>query len=349
MTGKLVVRIRRPGFSIRLPRRATAVVGVLLALNIVTICLATSFGTYPISIRSVIGAVLGHGDQLDQLAVRRLRLPRILEGDLVGAALGLAGAIFQLLTRNPLASPDLLGVNEAAAVVAVWMILSGVSVVFVPIGAFGGALAAALLVGILTVRRRFSMYRVILVGIGINFFAAAIISYLLTHATYERSTVQYAQQWLSGSLYYSSWQQVRILGAVLLVILPLTLSLGRRLNVLQLGDDIAAALGVSSASLQIGLTAIGVLLAAVAVSAAGPIGFVAFMSPHIARRLARTTSAAVLPVAAGVGALLVMLADYTAKRVLEPSELPVGIVIIVLSGPYLLFLLQRAERTTGVG
>jgi ABC-type Fe3+-siderophore transport system permease subunit len=149
--------------------------------------------------------------------------------------------------------------------------------------------------------------------------------------------IQAAQQWLLGSLYLSSWQQIHLILIPLLVVVALMLSLGRRLNPFQLGDEMATALGMTTPRLQITFAAAGALLAALAV-----------FSPHIARRIAHTSSAATLPVAMCVGALLVLAADYTARRILEPTELPLVIVTIFLGAPYLLFLLYRTERDTGV-
>src|SRR5262249_21733742 len=146
----------------------------------------------------------------------------------------------------------------------------------------------------------------------------------------------------------ATWHDIRILALTLAILGPLSLFLGRQLNTFQLGDDLAVGLGVRTTSLQLVLAAAGAFLAAVVVAFAGPIGFVAFIAPHIARRLARTSSASSLAVAIGVGALLVLIADYVAKRILEPTELPVGITTILLGAPYLLFLLYRTERDTGV-
>ena len=344
-----MLRADRLHSSIRLPRRATIVFLALGSASLAVICLTTAFGEYSISVWSVISTLFGHGSRVDNVVIRLFRLPRILECVLVGAALGLSGGVYQALTRNPLASPDIIGVNEGAAVVAVFMILRGSPADLVPIGAFGGAIAVVLIVGALGVRRQFSMYRLILVGIGISSFGGAIIAYLLTlpssSANFYRLEV--AQQWLVGAMSGASWHGVRVLGLALLIITPIVLALSRELDTFQLGDDLSTALGLRSTRLQIVLALLGALLAAVVVSVAGPIGFVAFISPHIARRLARTSSAAALPVAMVVGGLLVLLSDYAAQRIFEPTELPVGIMTVVLGAPYLLFLLYKTERRTG--
>jgi iron complex transport system permease protein len=348
MSRHLVIRTARPEVSLRLPTRPTILSGILLISLFVALCLATAFGFYAISPLKVVKALVGSGAHLDVFVIREIRLPRVLEGLLVGAALGLSGAIFQSLSRNPLASPDILGINEGAAVVAVWMILQNYPANLIPLGAFGGALGAIAILALLGVRRHFSIYRLMLIGVAINTFAGATVAYLLTRpAPVGRQLA--AQQWLFGSLVSATWGSIRILALTLIVLAPLALILGRQLNTFQLGDDLAVSLGIRTTLLQLLLAAVGALLAAVVVAFAGPIGFVAFIAPHIARRLSCTSSAASLPAAIGVGALLVLLADYIAKRILEPTELPVGITTILIGAPYLLFLLYRNERDSGVG
>jgi iron complex transport system permease protein len=349
MRRHLVIRVRRPGLSARLPARPTVVLALLLVLTAVCVCLTAAYGDYPIPISGVLLAIAGHGTPIDNLIVLQTRLPRIGECVLLGAALGLSGGIFQTLTRNPLAAPDVIGVNEGAAVVAVWMLLAGAPAGLVPVGALAGALAAVAAVALLGVRRRLSMYRLILVGIGINTLAAAVIAYLLTQtspANFDR--LQVAQQWLFGSTSGATWGGVREIALALLVITPLVFACGSQLNTLQLGDDLGAALGVPVVRLQLVSAGLGALLAAIVVSIAGPIGFVAFISPHIARRVTRTASVASLPAAMAVGGLLLLLADYTAERILEPTELPAGITTIVIGAPYLLYLLVRGEQRTGI-
>jgi iron complex transport system permease protein len=354
MRRHLVIRspgfsVRLPAFSVRLPLRPTAVLATLLALTVVAVCLATSFGEYSLPVPEVLRTIAGQGTAIDNLVIVQFRLPRIVECVLIGAALGLSGGIFQTLTRNPLAAPDVIGVNEGAAVVAVWLLLAGAPAALVPVGAFAGALGAVGLVALLGVRRQLSMYRLILVGIGINTLAAAVIAYLLTRASpanFDR--LQVAQQWLFGSVAGATWYNVGVVALALVVITPLVFACGRQLNTLQLGDDLGVGLGVPIVRVQLVTAGLGALLAAVVVSVAGPIGFVAFVSPHIARRLTRTASVASLPAAMAVGGLLLLVSDYTAERILEPTELPVGITTTVIGAPYLLFLLLRGEQRSGI-
>lgn len=347
MKRHVVIRVSGTDVSWRVPRRAAiATAGLVLAL-LAAVCLATAFGVYRESVWSVVEAIFGAGNRLNVVVIQDLRLPRILEGLAVGAALGLSGAIFQALSRNPLASPDILGVNEGAAVVAIWMIIANVPENLVPVGAFGGALAVIAMLALFGVRRHFSIYRLILAGLAINALAGAAVAYSITRPAPLGRTLA-AQQWLLGDLTQSNWSSVRDLAIGLAVLMPAAVILGRQLNAFQLGDDLATSLGVRFKSFQLTIAGIGAFLAAAAVAFAGPVGFVAFISPHIARRLARTSGAAALPAAAAVGALLVVAADYVAQRIDQPTDIPVGIMTVLLGAPYLLFLLYRSERDTGV-
>jgi iron complex transport system permease protein len=344
----LALRLERPELSARLPTRATLVCATLGLAIALAVCLATAFGYYPISPISVIQALLGARSHLDIFIVRDIRLPRILEGALAGAALGLSGAILQALTRNPLASPDILGINQGAAVVAVWLIVEDAPYNLVPIGAFAGASAVIAILALLGVRRRFSIYRLMLIGVGINAFCAAIVGYLLTLPIPPDRVVS-AEQWLFGSVEAATWFDIRILSAALIVVVLSVALLSRQLNAFQLGPEVAVGLGVRPNLVQILLALCAAILAAVVVSVAGPIAFVAFVAPHIARRLTRNSSAASLPAAMGTGALVLLIADYAGKRLLEPTiELPVGITTVLIGAPYLLFLLYKNERDTGV-
>lgn len=341
------VTVRLGGCSARIPRRALVVTVTIAVVVVIAICVSLAFGEYPISIGAVISGLVGHGSALNKLVVREIRLPRIALAGLVGGALGLSGAIFQSLTRNPLASPDIVGISEGAAVVAVAMIIGGVSSQLVPLGAFAGALGAMAIVVALGARRHFSFYRLILIGIAINVFGSAAVAYMLTKAQFTQAA-PLAQQWLLGSVGAPGYQDVVIMLIALAVLLPVAFALARQLNALQLGEDLARALGVPVVGAQLALATVGALLAAVAVSVAGPIGFIAFVAPHIARRLTRAPGAASLPASALTGALLLIAADYAAQRIFEPTVLPDGITTIVVGAPYLLYLLARAERDAGV-
>lgn len=345
--GALVVRSARLGVSARLAVRPLIVTSVLLAVALVVFVWSLALGEFPIPFGDVVATLAGQGRPDTDFVVRTLRLPRGLAAVLVGAAFGLSGAIFQRIARNPLASPDIIGVTAGAAACAVLTIvmLDGTAD-HVTLGALAGATIASIAISLLSYRRGVTGYRLVLVGIGVTAMLTSTTSYLMTRA--EIYDAQRAMVWLTGSLNGRGWDQVRPLGWVLAVLTPVALALGRHLRMLDLGDDAAAGLGTRVGGVRSGLLLIGVVLSAVAVSCAGPIGFVALVSPQIARRLVRGSVAALLPSAA-VGAALLAASDLVARRLFAPTELPVGIVTAVLGAPYLLWLLARANRIGSAG
>ncbi len=281
----------------------------------------------------------GAGGQDADFIIGTLRLPRVITGVLVGAALGISGAIFQSLARNPLASPDVIGFTPGAALGAVLTLaLWPGSTLRMALGAVIGGMATAAAVYLLAWRRGIRIYRLVLVGIGMGFLVRAGVEYLIIRS--EVTELSRAAVWLTGSLSGRTWENVAIVGLALGVLGPLAIALEDRLDVLALGDDVAVALGIPVNRLKLALVSIGVGLAALAVAGAGPISFVALMAGPIARRLVRTAGAGIVP-AALVGALLVVAADLAGRRLLAPIELPVGVFTAMLGAPYLLWLLVR--------
>lgn len=338
----VTLRVPATRVALRVDRRCLGVTLGLSAVIAVTGAVSVSVGDFPIPLADVVPAIFGFGDPDSDFIVRTLRLPRALTGALVGAAFGLSGAIFQSLARNPLASPDVIGVTAgaSAAAVAVIVLLGGGSTA-VSLGAFAGALATAVVIYLLAYKRGVVGYRLVLVGIGVAAVLGSATSYLLTRA--EIFQAQEATVWLTGSLNGRGWEHVRPVGLALLALLPATVALGRKLRMLELGDDTARGLGVRVEPTRAALILAGVGLAAVATASAGPVAFVALVAPQIARRVVRSPGATIVP-AALAGAALVLVSDLVARRLFAPTELPVGIVTGVIGAPYLLWLLARANR-----
>jgi iron complex transport system permease protein len=315
---------------------------VVLAATLAVFVWSLTVGDYPLPVGDVVRSLLGDQEGGSHFIVWTLRLPRGLTAVLVGAAFGLSGAIFQRLVRNPLASPDIVGVNAGAALVAAYVVIvmdsSGLQVT---VGALLGALAAAGGVYALAYRRGIAGYRLVLVGIGVSAFLLAATEYLLTRG--EIYEVQRAVVWLTGSLNGRSWDHVRPVSWALAVLLPAALVLARQLRLLELGDDLARSLGGRVERTRGLLLLVGVGLAATATAAAGPVAFVALAAPQIARRLVRGTSLGLLP-ATACGALLMVGADLVGRRLFAPTELPVGVITGVVGAPYLLYLLARSNR-----
>jgi iron complex transport system permease protein len=327
--------------------RSLVVILILAALVFAAFCVSLSLGDFKIPVIDVVKTLFGAGDKATEFIVNQLRLPRALTGLMVGAALGMSGAIFQSIARNPLASPDIIGVTYGASAFAVFAIVTvGLTGVAVSLFAIAGAVLTAFVMYLLAWRHGVSSYRLILIGIGIGAIATSVTSYLLTKAKVE--IAQQALIWLTGSLNGRDWSQVRSMGLTLVVLTPLMVVLVHRLRILQLGDDTAYGLGLRVESSRLGLIVVAVLLAAVATAAAGPIGFVAFVAPPIARRLTRSPGPAMI--ASGLlGALVVALSDVIAQHAFGDTQLPVGVVTGVVGAPYLMFLLARANRVGSGG
>lgn len=328
-------------------RGRTVVVTVALGVATVTAFLVSvAVGDFPIPLGDLVPATLGLSDGQAGFVVQNLRLPRALTALFAGAAFGLSGAIFQALARNPLASPDIIGITAGASASAVFaIVIIEAGDVVVSVGALAGALVTAAAIYLLAYRRGVSAYRLVLVGIGIAAFLSAVTSYLLIEARIIE--LVRATAWLTGSLTGRDWSDVWTVAIPTLALAPVALLLGRPLRALLLGDETAVGLGLQVERTRALLVFVAVALAAFATAAAGPIAFVAFVSPAIARGLVRVP--VTLVSSALAGAVLVLVADVIGRRVFAPNELPVGVVTALVGGPYLLLLLYRANRTGVTG
>ncbi|MFK4226833.1 FecCD family ABC transporter permease [Streptomyces sp. NPDC019890] len=342
---KGVKAIRTPGgLSFRVDPRTAAVVLLLTAAALAAAVLLIGSGDFPIPPGEVIATLLGNGTPAQEFIVQDLRLPRALVGLLVGASLALSGAIFQSISRNPLGSPDVIGFGQGATVGALSVIvLFHGGALAVAGGAVVGGLATGIAVYALAWKRGVHGYRLVLVGIGIAAMLTAAIHYLLTKASLVDAAE--ATLWMTGSLDGRDRAQVWPLLGVLGVLVPLVICYGRPLRMLEMGDDAAYALGAPVERTRVVLMASGVLLVAVATSAAGPISFVALSAPQLARRLTRSPGPN-LAAATVMGAALLLVADWVATSAFGERELPVGVVTGVLGGCYLLWLLVT-ERKAG--
>ncbi len=343
LPGRAALRVGRASVVVR--PRAAAVTGLLVVLALAVGCVAISVGDFVVPLPEVVRALAGQGESGAVLVVREFRLPRVLTGLLVGAAFGLAGAVASSVLRNPLATPDVVGVTAGASAAAVGVLLLGWSLPL-SAAALGGGLLVAVLVGLLSWRSGFAGPRLVLIGIGLGAAATALTSYLLVRA--DITDAQRAVVWLTGSLNGRGWEHVVPVGLALLLLTPVALGLGRGLSLLRLGDDVARALGARVTALRIGLVAVAVALAAVATASAGPVSFVALVAPQVALLLARTPGPP-LAASAAAGALLVVAADVVARTGLPAlgwagTELPVGAVTALVGAPVLLWLLRRSSR-----
>ncbi|MFH8774682.1 FecCD family ABC transporter permease [Streptomyces sp. NPDC017958] len=335
--------IRTPGgLSLRLDVRAVTVVVLLLLAALAASVVLIGTGDFPISASDVVRTLLGDGNAGQEFIVDELRLPRVLVGLLVGASLGLGGALFQAVTRNPLGSPDVLGLGQGATAGALVMIVlfSG-SAAQVTVGALVGGLVTGLAIYLLAWKQGVHGYRLVLVGIGLSAIVTAINGYLLTVS--DIVDAARAVVWMTGSLNGRDWDQVWPLLGLCAVLVPLVLANARGLRTMEMGDDVSNALGVRVERVRALLMVAAVLLTATATAAAGPVGFVALTAPQLARRLTRSPGPNLLP-SLCMGAALLVTADWASQRAFGADQLPVGVVTGVLGGVYLLWLLVTERR-----
>lgn len=336
--------VRLPGgWSFRVDARALTVSAVLAAATAAAVVATMTTGPSALPVREVFATFVGGGTPGAQFIVLDVRLPRMLTGVLVGAALAVSGALLQSVTRNPLGSPDLVGITIGSATGALVVIVTMQgSLRAISIGAVAGGLATAAVMWALAMRRGGTGFRFVLVGIGVGSMLLAVNQYLITRANLWDAVE--AQSWLTGSLHSRTWEHVTSIGVTTAVLLPVAVVLARRLALLELGDDLAAGVGVPVVRTRFLLIGTSVVLAAVATAASGPIAFVALAAPQIARRVTRSPGPGVVS-AALTGALLLVASDLAVQRVV-PYQLPVGVVTGAIGGLYLAWLLGAQWRST---
>nr|WP_270172621.1 iron ABC transporter permease [Paenibacillus sp. SYP-B4298] len=326
---------------------------MLLAAAIAVMYMSVTNGTFDLSALDVLRTLLRLQSVSDyDLVVFEFRLPRIVIGALVGAALAVAGAALQGITRNPLADPGILGIHSAAglAIVLYMFFVQGsikgagwLSALTMPMfGWLGGLAAAILLLSLARHRGMLDPKRLILVGIalGTGFGAASLyISLKMNPQDFEMATV-----WLAGSIYSASWMQIAAVLPWVVLLIPAIWLRSYRLDLLYLDEVSVAGIGLDKdrERLKVLLLCVGLISAGVAV--AGGVGFVGLIAPHIARRLVGIAYKYVLPVSGLVGMLMVLVGDFIGKTVFAPAELPVGIVISVIGVPYFIYLMFRRQR-----
>ncbi|MEU6068048.1 MULTISPECIES: FecCD family ABC transporter permease [Streptomyces] len=337
--------LRTPGgLSVRLDVRALIVVVLLLVAALTASVLLIGTGDAEIPAVDVLRTLAGNGTAFQDFIVNELRLPRVLVGLLAGASLGLGGALFQSVSRNPLGSPDVLGLSQGSTAGAlVVIVLTSGSADEVTIGALIGGLVTGLAIHLLAWKQGVHGYRLVLVGIGVSAVVTAVNGYLLTKA--DLVDAARAVVWMTGSLNGRDWSQVWPLLALCAVLVPLVLANARGLRMLEMGDDVSYALGVRVERVRLLMMVSAVLLTAAATAAAGPVSFVALTAPQLARRMTRSPGPNLVP-SLCMGAALLVTADWVSQRAFGADQLPVGVVTGVLGGVYLLWLLVT-ERKAG--
>ncbi|MEC9483068.1 MAG: iron ABC transporter permease [Halomonas sp.] len=321
---------------------STGIASLLALLLLVGMGVSLSLGSFPTSPSQVLHALVSPRESDIAFIVWELRLPRILLAVLVGAALAVAGAILQGVVRNPLTTPDVIGITSGAAMAAVVFLAlfrTSLSIHWLPASALLGALLAAVLVFSLAWKNGVSPSRMVLVGIGLSAAMGAATTLLIVVS--DDAAAMYAYVWLTGSLYAAQWEDVIGMLPWLLIATPLCLAYARHMDALALGDLVAQGLGVNVLRSRLVLMACSVALAGAAVAFAGGLSFVGLIAPHMAARLVGRGFARLVPASALMGALIVLFADLLGRVAFLPKDLPAGIFVSGIGAPFFVYLLHR--------
>lgn len=338
MSRALVIRVGR--YSRRTTRRAIAVQVVLCVALLACVLAALMLGSRSLSVEQVLQALSPEATGADRMVVCEWRAPRAFAAVLFGACLGISGAIFQSLTRNPLGSPDIIGLNTGAYTgVVVTLLLGSTGYGAQAFGAITGGLGAAALIYLLAYRRGMGGFRLVIVGIAVSAMLSSVNVWFSVNV--DLALAAEAAVWGAGSLNGVKWSVVLASAVVALPLLCCLPALARRLRQLQLGDDTAAALGVPLERSKAFIVIVGVALTALVTAVAGPVAFIALAAPPIATRMTGRRGSLDLGGAALVGALLLAASDLVAQHAIPGATLPVGAVTVCLGGLYLLWLLFR--------
>lgn len=322
-------------------RRYMLIICVLAVISCVLCGLMLYFGNTIYSVKEIIRVLAGKQIKGASFAIETIRLPRMLAGLFAGFAFGLSGSVFQTMLRNPLANPNALGITTGSSVAAVFCIVilhTSEAVIF--IASVLAGLATVMVLYLLSLRKTFSLGRLILIGIGLDAMLGAVISYLLRISS--ENDIGTAYRWLSGSLNGSQMDELPPLIITVLLCTPIVILLGKHLGLLELGEQAATSLGIHPNRTRIALILATVCMIAVATAKTGPIAFVAFLAGPIARRLIGMANSTVVP-AGFVGVILVLAADLIGQFAFE-TRFPVGVITGILGAPYLIYLLIRMNR-----
>ena len=336
----------KPEGLIKIQRRAGIIACIFIILLIILFLISLNTGVIRIDPVTIVKTIFGSGTPRDELLLFEFRLPRITIAMLIGMGLAVSGAVLQGIVKNPLADPGIIGINAGAGLTVMLFVSYfstelGNSVFIMPVLAFAGAGAAAVIIYAFSYKKDegVSPIRLILVGVAV----AAGISALMIVLTLKLDprTYDFVATWLAGSIWGSNWNFVLALLPWLLILIPFVYMKSRVLDVLNLGDHTAVSLGMDLEKERRILLAAAVGLAAASVSVSGGIGFVGLIAPHMTRRLVGNKHKYVIPICALVGAVLVLTADTIGRVILQPAEIPTGVVVAIIGAPYFLYLLAK--------
>ncbi|OUM86091.1 MAG: iron ABC transporter permease [Bacillus thermozeamaize] len=338
----------KPQAEHRRAARAAVVLSALAVLIVVMFVISMNTGYIRLAPLDVVKTLVGAGTEKQELILFEFRLPRIVIAVLVGAGLAVSGCILQGLSRNALADPGILGINAGAGLMVILFISfypvnEAAPVFFLPFCALLGAGLTAALIYVLAFNKHEGLQPTRLTLTGVAVAAGISAAMIVLSIKLDPDRYQFVATWLAGSIWGTDWKFVLALLPWLLVLLPFVFYKAGVLNVLNLGDHVATGLGAPIEKERFGLLAAAVGLAASCVAVSGGIGFVGLIAPHLARRLVGPKHQYLLPASALTGGLLMIVADTVGRSLLQPSEIPTGIVVAVIGAPYFLYLLAKTK------
>ncbi|MGM0875424.1 MAG: FecCD family ABC transporter permease [Bacillota bacterium] len=351
MTKYFKLRIGSDKLSFLIDKKALITSSILFSIVLAIFIISTGIGEVMISPLNVFKTFIGYGSDMENLFIFSFRLPRIIIALLVGICLAVAGAILQGLIRNPLASPDIIGITGggSVAVVVFLMLFSNknnaltVSIEWIPVAAFLGATILGLIVYLLSWKNGSSSIRLVLIGIGLSMLTQSLTTlFMIKGPIYQAAQ---ANVWITGTVYAATWEQVRILLPVVLILLLISMFSVRNVNIQELGDELATGVGSAVQKNRLLLLILSTALTGSAVAFAGAVGFVGLMAPHIGRRLVGSSFGSLLPVSALIGAILVMVADLIGRTLFSPLEVPAGVFTAAIGAPYFIYLLYKTRNS----
>lgn len=332
---------------IKINSKTLLVISILMVLIFITFLLSLNMGSFSIEPMNVIKTFLWQGQRNHEIAIFKLRLPRIVIALLVGSALSTAGVILQGVTKNDLADSGILGINSGSALFVVVYIylmngnvyegMSNLTVFTMPIVALIGALFGAFLIYSLAWKGGINSSRLLLIGIGVNIaFASILTIFQLKFTTQEFNRVM---AWTSGSIWGTSWKYVIVVLPFIVIFMGITIYKSKYIDVLNLGDEVSISLGVDVEKQRRRLIIYAVILSGVSTAVAGSISFLGLIAPHIGRKIIGPKHKRLIPVSALIGTLLLLIADTISRNLLAPIEIPVGIVVSIIGVPYFIYLM----------
>jgi len=333
---------RTQAVSVQINPTTLKMIGLILAGTLLIALTSLTVGSQWLSPVDVIKELVLSEPGRHSFVIETLRLPRIIMAFLVGGALAVSGLILQSLIRNPLASPDIIGVTSGASAAAVFFLsylAQVLSAQWLPLAAISGAAVTSLILYVLSWKQGVNPIRLVLIGIGLAAGLGALTTLMIVFSPIATSMMAYV--WLTGSVYGSNWEDVISLLPWMTILLPVALMLARTIDTQELGDAIATNLGVPLQYSRFLLLAISVGMAGSAVAYAGAIGFVGLIAPHIARKLVNRTFASLAPISVLVGGSLVVVADTIGRTAFLPLDVPAGVFVSAVGAPFFIYLLYR--------